>query len=89
MTRETDSYHLVVERCLFPSDNLPAKRSTQLDTPANQSESVNVPAEDSDELSDNLPPLVSTPAQCSESESAGASYSALSMHLLYLKSVCT
>ena len=39
-----------------------AQQSTQLDTPASQSESVNIPAEGSDELLDNLPPLVSTPA---------------------------
>ena len=72
--------------CFLLTTYLQSAVPSCMDTPANQSESVNIPAEDSDELSDNLPPLVSTHAQYSESEPAGASYSALSMHLLYLSS---
>ena len=46
----------------------PAQESTQLDTPASQSENVNIPTEDPGELLDNLPPLVSTPAALNQSQ---------------------
>ena len=42
----------------------PTKESTQLNTPASRSENVNIP----NELSDNLPPLVSTPAALNQSQ---------------------
>ena len=45
-----------------------AQESTQLDTSTTQSENVNISTENPDELSDNLPPLVSTPAALSQSQ---------------------
>ena len=45
-----------------------AQESTQLDTSTTLSENVNISTEDPDELSDNLPPLVSTPAALNQSQ---------------------
>ena len=57
-----------LEPCYKLPIHPPAQESTQLDTPASQSENVNIPTEDPDELSDNLPPLVSTPTALNQSQ---------------------
>ena len=57
-----------LEPCYKLPIHPPAQESTELDTPASQSENVNIPTEDPDELSDNLPPLVSTPTALNQSQ---------------------